>query len=89
MCGREDSDVTLKELLVYIRSLTFASACYLGSITSQNGASCGQATPNGNIMVIKHLDASDLPQHQAYTAFTENSACQPVRILAQELRFEE
>jgi hypothetical protein len=40
-------------------------------------------------MSIKRLNASDLLQHQAYTALAEKSSCQPVRILAQEVRWEE
>jgi hypothetical protein len=70
--------------------LSYLRVCLLGQATSRhNGASCGQASPNGNTVSIKRLDAYDLLLRQAYTGLAEKSSSQPVRILAQELRLDQ
>lgn len=63
--GRRDTPASLKVYLFYISHLPLLHVCLLGNTTSQNGASCGQAHPNGNTMSIKHAPASDLLFDQA------------------------
>jgi hypothetical protein len=63
MCDLEEVVVIITRsnfLLAYIPTVpstfTFSVVlALLGNTTSQNGARCGQPSPNGNFMLIKHI----------------------------------